>query len=74
MLDSFAKIVNSFQPSIFVNKSSILDVWQGSEYSSGTNYSNLREITSNTGPYSVYQSILCGRVLWNPIHKNIHQN
>ena len=34
-IELFAKIVNGFQPLIIFTKSSILDVWQGSEYASG---------------------------------------
>ena len=31
-MDFFAKIINDFQPPNIFGKSSILDVWQGSEY------------------------------------------
>ena len=34
-MEHFPKIVNSWKPLIIMAKSSILDVWQGSEYASG---------------------------------------
>ena len=33
-MEIFAKIVNGFQPLTFFAKSSIVEVWQGSEYAS----------------------------------------
>ena len=36
-IELFEKVVNGFQPLTIFEKSSILDVWQGSEYASGNN-------------------------------------
>ena len=40
-MEIFAKIVNDFQPLIVFAKSSILDVWQASEYASRNMAGNL---------------------------------
>ena len=40
-MEIFAKIVNDFQPLIVFAKSSILDVWQASEYASRNIAGNL---------------------------------
>ena len=37
-MELFAKIMNSFQPLTILEKRSILDVWQGSEYASVVTY------------------------------------
>ena len=49
--ERFAKIVNGFYPLTIFGKYSILDVWQGSEYSS-----ELDKSFKNSGYYGIFKN------------------